>query len=238
MSSWNIGSTGIPGSTQLSRESLTLVSVRTSPDVSGKISDMENSGGLQRNMVEYIGNGFLACTRVFSNGSFLIGLWGLRSWVGTMQKEWFSLFTHKSCPLHVYLVVYLLLGNQGLHLLRCGRVSVSFIFSKGDPVFDPATVMLANWCGIAAWKCRCHHCGDCKGVCRIPTPLEWASVSSEGEASSGVLSWETCLSFIPSKVSTSPFQPQLSYLHAREILAEEEHVLTAKEPEVEVSGSV
>lgn len=45
-------------------------------------------------------------------------------------------------------------------------------FSKDDPVFDPATVTLANWCGIAAWECRCHYCGDCKGVCRIPTPLE------------------------------------------------------------------
>lgn len=66
--------------------------------------------------------------------------------MGTMQKEWLSVFTQKGCPLHMYLVVYLLLqlANQGLHLLRCGRVSVPFIFSKGDPVFDPATVMLAN----------------------------------------------------------------------------------------------
>lgn len=67
-------------------------------------------------------------------------------------------------------------------------------------------------------------------------PRVWVSVSSEGEASSGVLSWETCLLFILSKVFTSPLQPQLSY--PREILAEEEHVLAAKEPEVEVSGSV
>lgn len=177
MNSWNIGSTGIPGSTQLNRESLTLVSVRRSPDISGKISNMESSGALHKNMVECFGNGCKACTTVFSNGSFLLGLWGLWRWIGTMQKEWFSVVTQKSCPLHVYLVVYhlLQLGSQGLHLLRYGRVSVPFIFSKGDPAFDPGTVMLANWCGIAAQEWRCHHCGDCKGVCRTPTPLEFES---------------------------------------------------------------
>lgn len=97
-------------------------------------------------------------------------------------------------------------------------------------VFDPVTVMLANWCGIAAWECRCHHCGDCKGVCRIPTPIEFESCQRQqrGRTSSGVLSWETCLLFIPSEVFTSPFQTQLSYPHARQILAEEEHVLAAK----------
>lgn len=242
MSSWNIGSTGIPGSTQLNRESSTLVSVRRPPDVSGKISDTESSGALHRNMVEYIGNGFMACTTVFSNGSFLLGLWGLWSWIGTMQKEWFSVFTQKSCPLNVYLVLYhlLQLGNQGLQLLRCGRVYVPFIFSKGDPVFDPATVMLANWCGIAAWECRCHHCGDCKGVCRIPTPLEFVSCQCQQWGRSKL--WCTILRDLftvhPIESIYKPISAQLSYPHAREILAEEEHVLAAKEPETEVSGSV
>lgn len=67
-----------------------------------------------------------------------------------MQKEWSSVVTKKSCPLHVYFMVFhlLLLGSRGVCLLRSGRVFVSFSFSKADPVFDPVaahiTVLLPN----------------------------------------------------------------------------------------------
>lgn len=144
----------------------------------------------------------------------------------------------------------LLLGSWSLHLLRSGRVFVSCSFSKAEPLKTRVTVaghvavMLANlMCKCSLKVCTCSHqlCWLQRSTQESYTPSFWVllvSDRSEGEVSSGVLFWDMSLLFILAKVFTRPIQPQLPYPHAWEFLVEKEHVLAAKEPEVEICESV
>lgn len=179
-------------------------------------------------MVGCFCSGCKACTTVFSSGLSLLELG-----YGVYEAGWRScrrngpLVTKKSCPLHEYLMVLhlLLLRSRGLHLLRSGRVFVSFSFSKADPLFDPVTAAAHITVMLANLMCNCSLRVKMQSLWWLQrsaqdsyTPSFWVllvSGKSEGEASPGVLS----LQFIPSKVFTNPFQPELPYPHAWEIFS-------------------
>lgn len=136
--------------------------------------------------------------------------------------------------------------------------------SKVDPFFDHVSVLLASQEAFQPrkmwvfWGCVAARAPVlCKPSLRAEMPSRWwQQMSSQNSHTSHFLSlvgfWRetrekpralVCylrdlLTVIPPEVFTSPFQSQLTYLHAWEIGAEGEHVPAAKKPAVEACGSV